>query len=172
MKHLADPRLSLQIDEEIELHRVLDIAFLCVQPSAEKRPNMARVVAMLQGDASLDVPQFDSFHDSTVGRTSFAKPPPPPPGVGTQQDKHNNNHHHNIMIDIMHRPLSSDGNYYIDGSSSTENSGNYSSALPSSSREFYRNSPVFIGSTPSGSRDSLLSSVSRMNVDHEMQPPR
>jgi hypothetical protein len=50
---LIDPRLQCSNTELFEVKRVLEIAILCVQTSAEKRPTMFRVVAMLAGDANV-----------------------------------------------------------------------------------------------------------------------
>ncbi|CAM6059884.1 unnamed protein product [Sphagnum tenellum] len=50
---LIDPRLQCSNIELFEVKRVLEIAILCVQTSAEKRPTMFRVVAMLNGDANV-----------------------------------------------------------------------------------------------------------------------
>ncbi|KAH9530406.1 hypothetical protein CY35_U001000 [Sphagnum magellanicum] len=50
---LIDPRLQCNNIELFEVKRVLEIAILCVQTSAEKRPTMFRVVAMLAGDANV-----------------------------------------------------------------------------------------------------------------------
>jgi len=50
---LIDPRLECSDTELFEVKRVLEIALLCVQTSAEKRPTMFRVVAMLTGDANV-----------------------------------------------------------------------------------------------------------------------
>ncbi|CAK9216804.1 unnamed protein product [Sphagnum troendelagicum] len=50
---LIDPRLQCNDIELSEVKRVLEIAILCVQTSAESRPTMFRVVAMLAGDANV-----------------------------------------------------------------------------------------------------------------------
>ncbi|KAH8952988.1 hypothetical protein BDL97_08G000900 [Sphagnum fallax] len=50
---LIDPRLQCSNIELFEVKRVLEIAILCVQTSAEQRPTMFRVVAMLAGDANV-----------------------------------------------------------------------------------------------------------------------
>jgi hypothetical protein len=50
---LIDPRLQCNDIELFEVKRVLEIATSCVQTSAEKRPTMFRVVAMLAGDANV-----------------------------------------------------------------------------------------------------------------------
>ena len=51
---LIDPTLILSVNEQREVQRVIKIAMLCLQTSDAKRPSMAQVVAMLQGD-QLDV---------------------------------------------------------------------------------------------------------------------
>lgn len=128
MKQLVDPKLSLQIDEEIEMARILDIAFLCVQTSAERRPTMARVVAMLQGD-------MEDFKCSELSRFEH-------------EESMESRVAHYGSLGIPFPTSDSTGTTLRETSSSTG---------------FYRNSPsVFEGSTPSGSRDSLLSTVSRV----------
>ncbi|CAM6023160.1 unnamed protein product, partial [Sphagnum balticum] len=52
---LIDPRLQCSNIELFEVKRVLEIAILCVQTSPEKRPTMFRVVAMLVGDANVEI---------------------------------------------------------------------------------------------------------------------
>ncbi|KAG0615338.1 hypothetical protein M758_5G033200 [Ceratodon purpureus] len=52
---LVDPRLILQDEEKVEVQRLINIALLCSQDAAEKRPTMARVVAMLQHDTESEV---------------------------------------------------------------------------------------------------------------------
>lgn len=127
MKELIDKNLNLQIDDEIEIQRILDIAFLCVYTSTEKRPIMSRVVAMLQGDIDFESSEISRFRDESR----------------------------------LDKRLEGAVRY----ASST------SHAVPSSSTDFYRNFPHFVGSTPSGSRDSLLSSVSRTIEMPSVEPP-
>ena len=50
---LLDPTLSIQIDEEAMVQRVLTTALACLQTIAERRPTMAQVVGMLQGDIEI-----------------------------------------------------------------------------------------------------------------------
>jgi hypothetical protein len=45
----VDPKLNTHTHEKDIIH-VINIALLCVQSTASKRPSMARIVAMLQGD--------------------------------------------------------------------------------------------------------------------------
>ena len=52
---LVDPTLILSGDERMEVQRLIHIALLCSQYEAEKRPTMARVVAMLQYDTESEV---------------------------------------------------------------------------------------------------------------------
>jgi len=47
--------LHLHIHEEIEAQRVIKIALCCSQLDPERRPSMARVVAMLQGDIDIEI---------------------------------------------------------------------------------------------------------------------
>jgi hypothetical protein len=46
---IVDPKLNTHNHEKDIIH-VINIGLLCVQPTASKRPSMARIVAMLQGD--------------------------------------------------------------------------------------------------------------------------
>ncbi|KAG0603306.1 hypothetical protein M758_10G083100 [Ceratodon purpureus] len=50
---LVDPTLVLLSDEEVQVQKVINIALLCIQTAAERRPTMAQVVAMLQGDMAV-----------------------------------------------------------------------------------------------------------------------
>jgi serine/threonine protein kinase len=52
---IVDPSMSLQDEERGEVHRVINIALLCIQNEAELRPSIERVVAMLQGESELEV---------------------------------------------------------------------------------------------------------------------
>jgi hypothetical protein len=52
---LVDPYVSLQDEEKPEVHRLINIALLCIQNEAEHRPSMERVVAMLQGESEAEV---------------------------------------------------------------------------------------------------------------------
>lgn len=65
LSQLTDASLQpLQIDEEMDVQRILNIAFLCVQMSAEKRPNMASVVSMLQGGMDSDISDLIRLRDT------------------------------------------------------------------------------------------------------------
>lgn len=52
---ILDPTLDLHEDDHNEVLRVMQIAFVCVHETPEKRPSMAHVVAMLQGDMEVNV---------------------------------------------------------------------------------------------------------------------
>lgn len=49
LMELVDCTMSLQDDEKLEVHRLINIALLCIRNEAEQRPSMERVDAMLQG---------------------------------------------------------------------------------------------------------------------------
>ncbi|KAG0612456.1 hypothetical protein M758_6G029200 [Ceratodon purpureus] len=53
LMEIVDPTLSIQSDEEVAVHRVITTALACIQTAAERRPNMAHVVGMLQGDIEI-----------------------------------------------------------------------------------------------------------------------
>jgi hypothetical protein len=46
---IVDPKVSTH-NHEKDITHVINIGLLCVQTTASKRPSMARIVAMLQGD--------------------------------------------------------------------------------------------------------------------------
>jgi hypothetical protein len=46
---IVDPKVSTH-NHEKDITHVINIGLLCVQSTASKRPSMARIVAMLQGD--------------------------------------------------------------------------------------------------------------------------
>lgn len=50
---LVDHTLSIQLDEEELVHRVINIALACIQTAPDRRPTMAQVVGMLQGDIEI-----------------------------------------------------------------------------------------------------------------------
>ncbi|XP_073392928.1 uncharacterized protein [Physcomitrium patens] len=62
---LLDPKLTLQVHEEVEVLRILNIAFLCLHISAEKRPTMARVVAMMQGDMDAEISELTQLREES-----------------------------------------------------------------------------------------------------------
>jgi hypothetical protein len=119
LTQLIDGSLNLQIDEEIEVQRFLNIAFLCVHMSTDKRPTMSRVVAMLQGDMDSELSELTRLREQSRLDNRF-------------------------------------GGLMGPFSSSSASTG----VTPSCSTSFYANSPAFISSTVSGSRDGLLSSLS------------
>ena len=47
---IVDHKLTLDVGKEMEVQRVINVALLCLQQLDERRPTMAQVVAMLQGD--------------------------------------------------------------------------------------------------------------------------
>lgn len=50
---LVDHTLSIQLDEEELVHRVINTALACIQTGPDRRPTMAQVVGMLQGDIEI-----------------------------------------------------------------------------------------------------------------------
>lgn len=52
---IVDHKLTLDVGKKMEVQRVINVALLCLQQLDERRPTMAQVVAMLQGD------QFDGI---------------------------------------------------------------------------------------------------------------
>ena len=60
---LVDPYMSLQDDEKEQVHRLINIALLCIQHEAEPRPSMERVVAMLQGESEAEVVPLKPSND-------------------------------------------------------------------------------------------------------------
>lgn len=53
LMEIVDHKLTLDAGKKMEVQRVINVALLCLQQLDERRPTMAQVVAMLQGD------QFD-----------------------------------------------------------------------------------------------------------------
>ena len=51
---MADPKLGKEFSER-ELKRVVMVALLCTQESAEKRPTIVRVVDLLKGELKEDL---------------------------------------------------------------------------------------------------------------------
>ncbi|KAG0603732.1 hypothetical protein M758_10G116600 [Ceratodon purpureus] len=70
LMELIDPTMSLQDDEMLEVHRVINVALHCIQNEADQRPSMERVVAMLQGDSESDgvapQPGIDELDDRSL----------------------------------------------------------------------------------------------------------
>ena len=60
---LVDPTMSLDTEEEMQVQCVFDVALLCLDANPDRRPTMARVVAMLQGDTKLEA-KTGSLHRS------------------------------------------------------------------------------------------------------------
>lgn len=52
---LLDPSLGLQSDDLVEARRVVNIALMCLQTCGDKRPNMDRVLTLLQGETVSEV---------------------------------------------------------------------------------------------------------------------
>jgi len=52
---LVDSSLQLSDKEKEFVQRVIKLALLCIQNAGEKRPNMARIVSILQNDTNSDV---------------------------------------------------------------------------------------------------------------------
>lgn len=52
---LIDPSLGLTNDDLLEAQRVVHIALMCLQICGDKRPNMDRVLTMLQGETVSEV---------------------------------------------------------------------------------------------------------------------
>jgi len=52
---IIDPKLHLHFEEEIGAQQVIKIALCCTQLDSERRPTMAHVVAMLQGDMDIEI---------------------------------------------------------------------------------------------------------------------
>ncbi len=61
-----DQNLHLLNDEAIQAQRLLNISLLCLLNDGEKRPSIARVVAMLQGEVELEIME----NDLALGRSS------------------------------------------------------------------------------------------------------
>ncbi|CAM6042500.1 unnamed protein product [Sphagnum compactum] len=68
---IVDQNLHLLNDETIQAQRLLSITLLCLLNDGEKRPSMARVVAMLQGEVESEIVE----NDLALGRSSIKLPP-------------------------------------------------------------------------------------------------
>jgi hypothetical protein len=68
---IVDQNLHLLNDEAIQAQRLLNITLLCLLNDGEKRPSMARVVAMLQGEVNLGIVE----NDLALGRSNIKLPP-------------------------------------------------------------------------------------------------
>ncbi|KAH9553250.1 hypothetical protein CY35_09G109000 [Sphagnum magellanicum] len=67
---IVDQNLHLLNDEAIQAQRLLNITLLCLLNDGEKRPSMARVVAMLQGEVESEIVE----NDLALGRSSIKLP--------------------------------------------------------------------------------------------------
>ncbi len=56
---IVDQNLHLLNDKVIEAQWLLNITLLCLLNDGERRPSMARVVAMLQGEVNLGIVEND-----------------------------------------------------------------------------------------------------------------
>jgi hypothetical protein len=68
---LVDENLHLLNDEAIQAQRLLNIALLCLLNDGERRPSMARVVAMLQGEVDSGILE----NDLALRRSNMKLPP-------------------------------------------------------------------------------------------------
>ncbi len=66
-----DQNLHLLNDKAIQAQRLLNITLLCLLNDGEKRPSMARVVAMLQGEVESEIVE----NDLALGRSNIKLPP-------------------------------------------------------------------------------------------------
>jgi serine/threonine protein kinase len=64
---IVNQNLHLLNDETIQAQRLLNITLLCLLNDGEKRPSMARVVAMLQGEVESEIME----NDLALGRSSI-----------------------------------------------------------------------------------------------------
>ena len=76
---LVDPALGLHDDEVVEVQRVIFTALACIQTAVERRPTMAQVVGMLQGDVEITESvrgavneNVNQSHRALLGLTSSA----------------------------------------------------------------------------------------------------
>ncbi|CAM6001652.1 unnamed protein product [Sphagnum balticum] len=67
---IVDQNLHLLNDETIQAQRLLNITLLCLLNDGEKRPSMARVVAMLQGEVESEIVE----NDLALGRSNIKLP--------------------------------------------------------------------------------------------------
>jgi len=63
----VDQNLHLLNDETIQAQQLLNISLLCLLNDGERRPSMARVVAMLQGEVDPGIVE----NDLALGRSSM-----------------------------------------------------------------------------------------------------
>lgn len=72
---LLDPKISLQTEEESEVQQVMKVALCCLQMAPERRPTMAQVVTMFQGDIDVGLIQNqfgDRMHHSYQASSRFS----------------------------------------------------------------------------------------------------
>jgi hypothetical protein len=67
----VDQNLHLLNDDAIQTQRLLNITILCLLNDGEKRPSMACVVAMLQGEVEVEIVE----NDLTLGISNINMPP-------------------------------------------------------------------------------------------------
>jgi hypothetical protein len=67
----VDQNLHLLNDEAIQAQRLLNITLLCLLNDGVRRPSMARVVAMLQGEVDSGIVE----NDLALGRSNMKLPP-------------------------------------------------------------------------------------------------
>jgi hypothetical protein len=67
----VDQNLHLLNDETIQAQQLLNITLLCLLNDGERRPSMARVVAMLQGEVDPGIVE----RDLALGRSNMKLPP-------------------------------------------------------------------------------------------------
>jgi hypothetical protein len=68
---IVDQNLHLLNDEAIQAQRLLNITLLCLLNDGHKRPSMAHVVAMLQGEVESEIVE----NDLALGRSRLKLPP-------------------------------------------------------------------------------------------------
>ncbi len=68
---IVDQNLHLLNDEAIQEQRLLNITLLCLLNDGERRPSMACVVAMLQGEVDSGIME----NDLAIGRSNMKLPP-------------------------------------------------------------------------------------------------
>jgi len=52
---LVDPTLHISDEELRDVQRVINVCLLCISNAVERRPSMARIVSILQGDTESEV---------------------------------------------------------------------------------------------------------------------
>ena len=64
---IVDERMELNSMEMVEVQRVISTALLCLQHEEGRRPDMARVVSMLQGDLNCEVVDLETSDSEIPG---------------------------------------------------------------------------------------------------------